>query len=113
MQYKFRNEVRNMGKNILIGGAWPYANGSLHIGHIAGLLLGGYGNFVNRSLAFIEKYLDGTVPEGKADPEIHRQIGELYTSVGRLIEKGSFKDALERIFDFVRSANKFFDARQP
>ncbi len=23
---------------ILIGGAWPYANGSLHIGHIAGLL---------------------------------------------------------------------------
>ena len=43
----------------------------------------------------------------------HRQIGELYASVGRLIEKGSFKDALERIFDFVRSANKFFDARQP
>ena len=78
-----------------------------------GELLGGYGNFVNRSLAFIEKYLDGTVPEGKADPEIHRQIGELYASVGRLIEKGSFKDALERIFDFVRSANKFFDARQP
>ncbi len=29
-----------MNKNILIGGAWPYANGSLHIGHIAGLLPG-------------------------------------------------------------------------
>lgn len=27
-------------RNILIGGAWPYANGSLHIGHIAGLLAG-------------------------------------------------------------------------
>ena len=27
-------------KNVLIGGAWPYANGSLHIGHIAGLLPG-------------------------------------------------------------------------
>jgi len=26
--------------NIFIGGAWPYANGSLHIGHIAGLLPG-------------------------------------------------------------------------
>ena len=25
---------------ILIGGAWPYANGSLHLGHIAGLLAG-------------------------------------------------------------------------
>ncbi len=29
-----------MNKQILIGGAWPYANGSLHIGHIAGLLPG-------------------------------------------------------------------------
>ena len=27
-------------RQILIGGAWPYANGSLHIGHIAGLLPG-------------------------------------------------------------------------
>ena len=27
-------------RNVLIGGAWPYANGSLHIGHIAGLLPG-------------------------------------------------------------------------
>ena len=26
--------------NILIGGAWPYANGPLHIGHIAALLPG-------------------------------------------------------------------------
>ena len=34
-----RNEVCKM-KQILIGGAWPYANGSLHIGHIAGLLPG-------------------------------------------------------------------------
>ena len=29
-----------MMRNILIGSAWPYANGSLHIGHIAGLLPG-------------------------------------------------------------------------
>ncbi len=27
-------------KNIVIGGAWPYANGSLHIGHLAALLPG-------------------------------------------------------------------------
>ena len=26
--------------NIIVGGAWPYANGSLHIGHIAALLPG-------------------------------------------------------------------------
>ena len=27
-------------KNILIGGAWPYANSSLHLGHLAGLISG-------------------------------------------------------------------------
>ena len=26
--------------NVFIGGAWPYANGSLHIGHISSLLPG-------------------------------------------------------------------------
>ena len=26
--------------NIVIGGAWPYANGSLHIGHLSALLPG-------------------------------------------------------------------------
>ena len=29
-----------MSKNILIGGAWPYANSSLHLGHLAGLISG-------------------------------------------------------------------------
>ena len=29
-----------MKRNILIGGAWPYANSSLHLGHIAGLISG-------------------------------------------------------------------------
>lgn len=29
-----------MKQNIIIGGAWPYANSSLHLGHIAGLISG-------------------------------------------------------------------------
>ena len=29
-----------MSKKILIGGAWPYANNSLHLGHLAGLISG-------------------------------------------------------------------------
>ena len=30
----------NKKRNIWIGGAWPYANSTLHIGHLAGLLSG-------------------------------------------------------------------------
>ena len=29
-----------MNKNVVIGNAWPYANSSLHLGHIAGLISG-------------------------------------------------------------------------
>lgn len=78
-----------------------------------GELLGAYGNFVNRSLAFITKYWDGIVPEGTKNPVISRQIDELFAVVGKCIECGEMKDAIGRIFDFIRAANKFFDSEQP
>lgn len=78
-----------------------------------GELLGAYGNFVNRSLAFIAKYCGGIVPCGTDSPDITGQIDDLFLSVGRQIENGAFKDSIAEIFEFVRNANKFFDARQP
>jgi len=78
-----------------------------------GELLGAYGNFVNRTLAFIEKYCEGIVPKGNDNPELNKQIDELYISVGKKIENGSFKDSIDEIFGFVRYANKFFDTEQP
>ena len=78
-----------------------------------GELLGAYGNFVNRSLAFIARYFDGIIPKGIVDPSINNHIDELFVSAGKQIENGSFKDAIAEIFDFVRNANKFFDTEQP
>lgn len=78
-----------------------------------GELLGAYGNFVNRSLAFIAKYCGGIVPHGTKNPQINEQIEALFVSVGSRIENGAFKDALNEIFEFIRSANKFFDEEQP
>lgn len=78
-----------------------------------GELLGTYGNFVNRSLAFIEKYCNGVVPQGSNNKDIDRQIDNLYIAVGKYIEGGYFKDAINEIFEFIRNANKFFDAEQP
>lgn len=78
-----------------------------------GELLGAYGNFVNRSLAFIGKYWDGVVPQGTLKPETEQKIAALYGRVGKQIEDGAFKDALDEIFEFIRSANKFFDSEQP
>jgi methionyl-tRNA synthetase len=78
-----------------------------------GELLGAYGNFINRTLAFIHRYLDGTIPEGSLDPEIDRRIDQLFRETGEKIEAGNLKDAIGGIFEFVRYANKFFDTEQP
>ncbi|WP_416808920.1 methionine--tRNA ligase [Bacillus thuringiensis] len=76
-------------------------------------LLGAYGNFVNRTLKFIEKYYDGIVPQGTINVELKDKVEGLYKNVGEAIEQTTFKVALETIFDAVRFANKYFDERQP
>ncbi len=78
-----------------------------------GELLGAYGNFVNRSLAFIRRFLGGNLPDGTLQPDIESQIKALYPTVGGLITLYRFKDALETIFSFVRDANKYFDTERP
>lgn len=76
-------------------------------------LLGGYGNLVNRTLKFIEKYYGGRVPKGSIDPNVHAKIQSSYQTVGKLIETTHFKRALEEIFDFIRYTNKYFDEQKP
>ncbi len=78
-----------------------------------GELLGAYGNFINRSLVFIEKYFGGKIPEGTIEPEIAEKIALLYGTVGTKLEKGACKDALDEIFAFVRESNKYFDVGEP
>ncbi|AIQ52289.1 methionine--tRNA ligase [Paenibacillus sp. FSL R7-0331] len=78
-----------------------------------GELLGAFGNFVNRSLAFINKAFGGKVPGGETDPLWDNAINALYGDAGRLIEAGRFKDALELIFSGIRRANKYFDEQKP
>ena len=76
-------------------------------------LVGVWGNFVNRTLAFIVKYLDGVVPEGKLEPDIQELIDSTYEKVGKLIEKAAFRDALNEVFELVRYGNKYYDALAP
>lgn len=78
-----------------------------------GELLGAYGNFVNRNLAFIQKYFDGKIPAGTLNFKIQTDIKNLYTTVGEKIEAGELKEALEEIFAFIRFSNRYFDSEQP
>lgn len=76
-------------------------------------LLGAFGNFVNRTLKFIEKSYEGDIPQAKIDEGIYRKTKGLYNEAGALIQEGHFKQALEAIFDYVRTANRYFDEQKP
>ncbi|HZG59755.1 MAG TPA: methionine--tRNA ligase [Anoxybacillus sp.] len=78
-----------------------------------GELLGAYGNFINRTLKFVEKYYDGVIPKGEVDSIIREKLDSLYDEVGHLIETAHLKQALEGIFSFVRFTNKYFDEKEP
>ncbi|WP_460270819.1 class I tRNA ligase family protein [Clostridium sp. CTA-19] len=78
-----------------------------------GELLGAYGNLANRTLVFVKKYFNNTIPSGNIDYNINKKIKYLYDSVGNHIENGNFKIAVEEIFSFIRSINKYFDEKTP
>ncbi len=76
-------------------------------------LLGAYGNFVNRTLKFIEKSYGGKIPVGIVESEIKAKVVNLYNKVSYLIENTHFKQCLEEMFEFIRYANKYFDEQKP
>jgi len=78
-----------------------------------GELLGKYGNFINRNLAFINKSFDGKITNTAIDSDVEQKLIELYDVVGSLIDDGNVKEGLHKIFDFVNFANKYFDEKEP
>lgn len=76
-------------------------------------LLGAYGNFVNRTLKFIQKSFEGVIPDKDISTVIQDKVNQLYEDVGSLIESSSFKQGLEKVFEAVRFSNKYFDEQQP
>lgn len=72
-------------KNVLIGGAWPYANGSLHIGHIAALLPGDVLARYHRACGDRVYFVSGSDCHGtpvairaKKERKTPREISDLY-----------------------------------
>ena len=78
-----------------------------------GELLGKWGNFVNRTLQFINKSFDGKLSNINLDKDIEKDLKELYDLVGKDIDDGYTKDGLEKIFEYIGKANKYFDEKAP
>ena len=83
------------------------------INSINGELLGKWGNFVNRTLQFINKSFDGKLTNINVDKEVEDKLIALYDEVGSLIDNGDTKEALSKIFDFINYSNRYFDENEP
>ncbi len=83
------------------------------INSINGELLGKWGNFINRTLLFVNKSFDGSLKDSTIDEEIEEKIKVLFEEVGSNIDNGDVKEGINKIFDFINYANKYFDEKQP
>ena len=71
------------------------------------------GNFVNRTLQFINKSFNGKLNSSNIDSTIEAKLKDLYITVGNDIDNGDTKDGLAKIFDFINYSNKYFDENKP
>ena len=83
------------------------------INSVNGELLGKWGNFINRTLVFINKSFGGKLDNFVIDKGIEEKLTNLFDEVGTNIDNGDVKEGFKKIFDFINFANKYFDSKEP
>jgi len=76
-----------------------------------------FGNFVNRTLTFVQKYCDGTIPAGTSlqsiDSNVLDEVALGVDEVGTLINEYKIRAAAARAMEISRAGNRYFDACEP
>lgn len=76
-----------------------------------------YGNLLHRTLAMIQKHFDSTVPGIAELEEIDKNLLEQYENVKNkfieLMDNYKITDALDTLWQFISSLNKYFDETKP
>lgn len=80
---------------------------------VNGELIGNFGNLVNRTLTFINKFYDGQVPSGEIDKELRAKIDDGIKRVDYLFDHANLRDALHSILEISDLGNKAFQAGEP
>ncbi len=76
-----------------------------------------FGNLVSRTVAMVDKYFDGVVPEPKVTGEFDEQLKTVAQNTPKeaetFIEKMDFANALAGIWKLINRANKYIDETTP
>lgn len=75
------------------------------------------GNFIHRTLTFVEKYFNNRVPvlskPDSLDKQALTQMKEIPKQVGQYLEEFQFRLAVRSMMDLARFANKYFNDKEP
>ena len=75
-----------------------------------------FGNLASRTLAMIDRYRDGVVPDGEVDPALREGddgLGDLRERVCALLDGAEITRALEEIWGTVRRLNRYVEETKP
>lgn len=76
-----------------------------------------YGNLVNRTIAMVNKYFDGIIPENNIKEDIDNRLIEKLHQLPEIVEEKMssyhISDAIEAIFEVLRECNKYIDDTTP
>ena len=75
-----------------------------------------WGNLASRTLAMVERFRDGIVPDAEPDPKLvsgEAGLGGLPGRVGELLDRAELSQALEEIWLRVRRLNRYVEEERP
>ena len=96
-EIKYKNKQYSPNaRNILIGGAWPYANSSLHLGHLAALISGDFLKRYHKLIGDKVIYVSGTDCHGTPITERAKREGVSPRDIANKYHN-EFKDIFEKM----------------
>jgi len=76
-------------------------------------LVATWGNLVHRTLSFLQRSFDGTVPEHTTDPEVAERIDSARRAVEAQLDTVHLRAGLREALNLARFGNEWFDRRAP